>query len=625
MGRKKFNKKDATVYHLVRRSQRDVGGYIDEKGNPIDMPSDFVLIPSEDTLKRAQLKQEQHILSSSEKKKNSENEIDHHNNTANDDDALARARKKLTQANLVDEYDYEQHMAPISASGVFINNETQSNENHYTNLIRSKNLDLIDPMIKEVDRQYDSIALTADCMDEDVAHALFGDFENGEFEEILDDFCITANQEEPIHLLDEMTGGGDGADEDYEGKNQTSSSGGTAGILDFDFDAHIERLIAKAKSEENGGSKVVPKGHEAWTQQQNVFQNVKPLKNKKKHLDDIDEEDDDEDSLDREFGHHHQQYHDDDLTSTQPDYFTMEENPGIVSKLNPEEEKVLCEKFEQTLLEYDSDELGDLDDEYMNIRGDKPLEGDQQIEAALDQFLQQKKDDNFVMGTNQNGPKRVGGSSMVFVNKKLVPYNAIDKVEGGQEEKIEDVLKEADKVLANPEMDLPPEEVLIDGKSYFTLKERNPWDCESILSTYSNLDNNPAVVGRSGRRKKKKNKNSNSGGGDFDIESIAEEKPLQILLSNKTGMPLGVLPTKGGVDDDDYGEETFISVNKGEARKKSESKEEKRARKLLVKQERQIARIQKKMMREAIAEEFGQRVQNDVSNEVGGKSVFKYS
>lgn len=624
MGRKKFNKKDAAVYHLVRRSQRDVGGYIDNEGNPIDMPSDFVLIPSEDTLKRAELKQEQHVLSEKKKKQESNNNA---NNNDNDNDALARARKKLTQANLVDEYDYEQHMASISGSGVFINNETQSNENHYTNLIRSKNLDLIDPMIKEVDRQYDSIALTADCMDNDVAQALFGDFEEGEFEEILDDFCITANQEEPIHLLDELKGdGGDGgADEDYEGEKGAVGGGG---ILDFDFDAHIERLIAKAKLEENGGSKVVPKGHEAWTQQQNIFQNVKPLKNKKKNLDDIDEEDDDddEDSLDREFGQQH--HNDDDLTSTHPDYFTMEENPGIVSKLNPEEEKALCEKFEQTLLEYDSDELGDLDDEYMNIRGDKPLEGDKQIEAALDQFLQQKKDDNFVMGTNQNGPKRVGGSSMVFVNKKLVPYNAIDKVEAelhDEEEKIEDVLKEADEVLANPEVDLPPEEVLIDGKSYFTLKERNPWDCESILSTYSNLDNNPAVVGRSGRRRKKK-KNKNGNGGDFDIESIAEEKPVQILLSNKTGLPLGVLPgpTKGGADDD-YGEETYISVNKGEARKKGESKEEKRARKLLVKQERQIARIQKKMMREAIAEEFGQRVRNDVSNEVGGKSVFKYS
>ena len=57
MGRKKFNKKDAAVYHLVRRSQRDVGGYINDKGQPIDMPSDFVLIPSHDTLKKAELNQ----------------------------------------------------------------------------------------------------------------------------------------------------------------------------------------------------------------------------------------------------------------------------------------------------------------------------------------------------------------------------------------------------------------------------------------------------------------------------------------------------------------------------------------------------------------------------------------
>merc|ERR1712170_190228 len=100
------------------------------------------------------------------------------------------------------------------------------------------------------------------------------------------------------------------------------------------------------------------------------------------------------------------------------------------------------------------------------------------------------------------------------------------------------------------------------------------------------------------------------------------------ILSNKTGFPLGVLPgPKGGLpeDNDKYGEETFVSVNKGEARKKGETKEEKKARKLMVKQERQIARIQKKMMREAIAEEFGQRAYNEVANDVGGKSVFKYS
>jgi protein LTV1 len=578
MGRKKFNKKDASVYHLVRRSQNDVGGYFDKDGKPIDMPSDFVLIPSEDTLKRAEEKQQKHVLE----------------NNQNDDDAddeLTKAKKKLAKANLLDDYDYDKHMAPITGDGVFIPNNDIGEVDFYTNEIRSKKLDLIDPMIKEVDRQLTSIALTPDCMDDDVAQALFGDYDEGGFEDILDDFCFTANQDVPIHEMNQEEEGG------------LLSGGGAGG---FDFDAHVDALIAKAKLEDNGGPKIVPKNHKAWLAQQDVFKSAKPLR--RKHDDDLDsiDEGDEEDSFDRQL-----------------DYFTMEENPGIVAKLDPSEEKALCEKFEQTLLEYDSDELGDLDEECYDIKGDKPLEGDVHIEAVLDKFIQEKKDENFVMGAP--GEKREGGSSRVYINKKMVPYNMLDKIEGeideAEEEKV-DVLAEADEVLAVPEMDLPPEEVLIDGKSYFTMKEQNPWDCESILSTYSNMDNNPSVVGRSGRRRNKKKKNKNRI--DFDQESIAEERPVQILLSDKTGLPLGILP---GPKDffDDQEEETFASVNKGAARKKGETKEEKKARKLLVKQERQVSRIQKKMMREAIQEEFGLRAHTDVSNDVGGKSVFKYS
>ena len=464
-------------------------------------------------------------------------------------------------------------------------------------------MDLIDPMIKEVDRQLDSIALTADCMDHDVAQALFDDYEDDEFEEIDDDFFFTANQEKPIH---EMNIGNEG------GKGGDNGNGAGGGLLSegFDFDAHIDRLMARLKAQENGGGRIALDSHAAWTEQQKLFMGKKPLKNKKNRdfddLDSIEEDDDEEDSLDREFSGH-------------PDYFTAEENPGIVPKLNAAEEKALCDKFEKTLLEYDSDEVGDLDEQCYDIKGDKPFEGDRQIEAAIDQFLQNKQDEKIMMGTSE---KRVGGSSRVFVNNKLVPYNDLDNIEGIEdEEKVEDVLAEAEEFLANPEVDLPPEEVLIDGKSYFTMKERNPWDCESILSTYSNMDNNPSIVGRSGRRRNKK-KNKSKGG--FEDESIAEEKPVQILLSNKTGLPLGVLPGPEGFLDGEA-ENTYMSVNKGEARKKNETKEEKKARKLLVKQDRQIARIQKKMMREAIQEEFGQRVSNDVSNDVGGKSVFKYS
>ena len=74
---------------------------------------------------------------------------------------------------------------------------------------------------------------------------------------------------------------------------------------------------------------------------------------------------------------------------------------------------------------------------------------------------------------------------------------------------IAEVLALADLALADtPEIEPPPEDVIIDGRSYFSLSRRDPWDCESVLTTYSNLDNNPAVVGRSnvggkgsGRRK----------------------------------------------------------------------------------------------------------------------------
>lgn len=567
-----INKKEASVYHLVRRSNRDIGGYFDEEGKPLDVPRDFVLMPTPETQQKIDLQKKQ---------QQQEQLYQIPEDSLGADDALARAKQQLKRFNLVDDYDYDKHMMEITGTGAFVGSDGKlgSAEND----VRANPV-LLEDNIQEMDRQLDSIAITADCMDDDVAQALF-DYEEGEFEEILDDFCLTAAQEpedeEEVHA--------------------------------FDFDAHIEALIQKARMEENGGARVAPTNHDAWNQAMSSFQGVKPFS---KHENDAEDAIDfDEDGV----------YGDlDEYDYQQGEEEVMEMNPGVVPKLRPEEEKALCDKFEQTLLEYDSDDLGDLDEECMDIRGDKPLEGDVNIEAALDQFLQDKKDKNFIIGTRHT-EKKCGGGSKVFLNNKLVPFNAIDKVdvEVEETEDVQEVLKEAEEVLANPEMDLPPEEVLIDGKSYFTLKERNPWDCESILSTYSNLDNNPAVIGRnSRRRKKKKNKKQNGLNLDDDI-TIPEEQPVQILLSNKTGLPLGVLPERGNQEDNPFEEETFVSVNKGEARKKNETKEEKRLRKQAVKEERMIARMQKKMMKEAVAEEFGKRAGN--SDDVTGKSVFRYS
>jgi len=110
------------------------------------------------------------------------------------------------------------------------------------------------------------------------------------------------------------------------------------------------------------------------------------------------------------------------------------------------------------------------------------------------------------------------------------------------------------------------------------------------------------------------------GPADDDAE---QKKREQILLSDKTGLPLGVLPVREE-DDDDYGMETYVCVNKGEPRSRNESKDEKNLRKLAVKKERQVARMQKKMMKEAFNDEFTKRHQEVMMDDVGGTTVFRF-
>ena len=71
--------------------------------------------------------------------------------------------------------------------------------------------------------------------------------------------------------------------------------------------------------------------------------------------------------------------------------------PGVVPKLTEGEEQALCDKFNQALADYDSDDLGEgySDDD---VIGDLPLEGDTQVESALDDFLLERKDDIYMKG-----------------------------------------------------------------------------------------------------------------------------------------------------------------------------------------------------------------------------------
>ncbi|KAL3935925.1 MAG: hypothetical protein SGARI_002769 [Bacillariaceae sp.] len=563
MGKKKqpfIDKKKSSTYHILYRSQRDVTADNNDGGD-----SQVVLWPSPDNNKAT----DQQLL------------LGDNQAIQLKDETLSDWKSELSKAGLVDDFDYEKHLKPITGSGQYLQNNTTGARSQ-----KQVGMSVQDEIVKEVDRQLDSIALTADCMDEEIAQALFGDFEEGEFEELNDEFILDAAQEP---------------------QDKEESDG-------FDFAAHVQRLMEKAKMESQGDETgQLATIHELGRQDHAFFSQAKS----------IGKGCDDDDSG---FFNEHDLH--------------IEGTPGIVPKLTVEEEQALCDKFNATLAEYDSDELGEgCDDEYDDESNgnfaavDRPLEGDAQVEAALDDFLKEKQDDIFIKGTRHymEGHRNGGSSFAALVGTKMVPVKDITEAPPSNSNTgIHDmtaILGEADETLADPLHAPPAEEIFIDGKSYFSEKIRNPWDCESILSTYSNLDNNPVTIGGSGGRRRKK-KNSKKGGRSGD-ESSSVADVHQIQLSLKTGLPVGVLSESKFKDDDGYdydevNDDTYVSVNKGEARRKNETAEEKRLRKLTIKKERQLARMQKKIMKEAYNDEFGKRQDQILGDDVGGKSIFRF-
>ncbi|KAJ1797031.1 Protein ltv1 [Coemansia sp. RSA 2399] len=121
----------------------------------------------------------------------------------------------------------------------------------------------------------------------------------------------------------------------------------------------------------------------------------------------------------------------------------------------------------------------------------------------------------------------------------------------------------------------------------FEEKKRTPWDCQTILTTYSNLDNHPAM--------------------------IYEQRKPQIKVSRKSGFPVVAN------NNDDQGKtvdangaeaEKVEKENKGVARQKGETAEEKRERKRRIQEAKRGRREEKKDNREVFAEKRDRKMQS---------------
>ncbi|KAI5089863.1 protein LTV1-like isoform X1, partial [Silurus meridionalis] len=160
------------------------------------------------------------------------------------------------------------------------------------------------------------------------------------------------------------------------------------------------------------------------------------------------------------------------------------------------------------------------------------------------------------------------------------------------EEIITDYYKQKEKETQNPEQLGPPalpsvkedeedEEQEMETLVIEELPEEK-WDCETIISTYSNLYNRPKM-----------------------IKDPPEQK--QIRVSSKTGIPLDVLPQKGltarQVERMERINDSDLPRASTQPRSREESKEDRKLRKQAIKEERKERRTEKKANKVAFKEE----------------------
>ncbi|CAE6536188.1 unnamed protein product [Rhizoctonia solani] len=214
------------------------------------------------------------------------------------------------------------------------------------------------------------------------------------------------------------------------------------------------------------------------------------------------------------------------------------------------------------LTEDDSDEAPEL------------LDTREDLEGMMDEFLEK-----YELVGNKMRPT-LGG---ITPAEKLATlrHALVDDAEGDGGMRARAIIKKG-KIPESGQHDMISEPYDIDA-GY----EQDRWDCETILSTYSNLENHPRLIVARDRR------------------------PVpRIQLHPKTGLP----SVTGDGDQHDVssthrtvrpvsGQAATEPVQKTISRPRNESKEDKKTRKEAVRNQKQIRRVEKSAMKEAFASE----------------------
>ncbi len=233
--------------------------------------------------------------------------------------------------------------------------------------------------------------------------------------------------------------------------------------------------------------------------------------------------------------------------------------------------KYIDEHFEKFFEQYDQDQIGALETE--DIEGFR-RSNDLVLENAIKEFNKYMEKKYY--------KQESGAAKMSALAEE--EYDEEDGEEDGEEEG-----EERDE-LAD---DLDQNNNTYETVKYTRRKDKEDrLDCESVISTYSNLYNRPAMISEKRNPRTKK---------------AVEKDGLEpnVKLSVKTGLPLGVLPeklmSKNQMDKLDH--RITRVLPEIPQRKEEETKEEKKARKQAIKEHRRERRMEKKTNKTMFKEE----------------------
>ncbi|PON91007.1 Low temperature viability protein [Trema orientale] len=269
------------------------------------------------------------------------------------------------------------------------------------------------------------------------------------------------------------------------------------------------------------------------------------------------------DVIDEDHTFGHQQIASDLSYKTGAGYHVTEEtNDSAIEKTR------VCRPLDEQFDILESQEYGTDDDEDYGYVAEE--------DESLAEKLKHALNDNGVVDFDLDENYRVP-ADLIQANEKLKSTELLDSAR--------DVIQRCVEYAEMYENDDQHENVVIVEESS---DESEVWDCETIVSTYSNLDNHPGKIEAPGLTRKKKLAEVVSGAMNATNHTISlkgrEKLPVDFL-------PRGRKPTTEKVKGGDNLRTEQLK------RKQHESKEEKKERKAAVKEERKEARRVKKEMK----------------------------